>query len=91
MLPTLPLYSFGRKSKQTNILQIHIFSHLDLEKLEGHLDAKRQKQQEARDPLLRSLQELVDSFHSTADILTNSVEKNLGALMKKELHDHNDK
>lgn len=58
-----------------------------LEHLSKHLDGKRQKQQEAQDPLLGHLQELIQSFQATADRLTSGVETNLEALMQKQLCD----
>ena len=62
-------------------------SFSDLERLENHLDAKRQKQVDLQDPLISSLQDLVHSFQGTADRLTTGVEVNLEALMQKQLRD----
>lgn len=62
-----------------------------LERLEGHLESRRQKQQEKQDPLINNLQDLVHSFQGTADRLTSGVETNLEALMQKQLRDATDR
>ena len=75
-------------------LELHLLPFsisVDLEKLEQHLETKKQRQQELQTPLITNLQDLVNSFQGTADRLTSGVEMNLEALMQKQLREATDR
>ena len=49
---------------------------IDLEKLEGHLETKRQKQEDKIEPLVATLREIINKFHHTTDRLSNPSQVN---------------
>ncbi len=56
----------------------------DFDKLDSHFENGKQRQLEMRDPVLKSLQGLVQTLEDTADRLTGS-EGNLVALLSREI------
>ena len=58
----------------------------DFQKLDGHFEAKKQKQSDSRDPVLKQMQDLSQTFQDTADRLTG-IERNLEILMQKQIAD----
>ena len=54
--------------------------------MDGYFEARRQKQSDSRDPVLKQMQDLSQTFQDTADRLTG-IERNLEILMQKQISD----
>lgn len=56
------------------------------QKMDGYFETRKQKQVESRDPVLKQMQDLSQTFQDTADRLTG-IESNLQILMQKQISD----
>lgn len=56
-----------------------------IQQLEAHAKSRKQREQEARDPVVGQLQQMVDSFQSSNDQLTNSVTASVRAEVQHQL------
>ena len=54
--------------------------------MDGYFETRKQKQAESRDPVLKQMQDLSQTFQDTADRLTG-IESNLQILMQKQISD----
>ena len=54
--------------------------------MDGYFETRKQKQVESRDPVLKQMQDLSQTFQDTADRLTG-IESNLQILMQKQISD----
>ncbi|MEE6499549.1 hypothetical protein FKM82_003494 [Ascaphus truei] len=57
-----------------------------MQQLETHLKTKKAQEQEARDPLLAQLQQLIESFQSTAEQLSSNLTGNVRTEVQHQLH-----
>lgn len=61
-------------------------THEYIQQLESHLKNRKQREHDARDPLIGQLQQLVDSFQSSTDQLANAVTANVRSEVQHQLH-----
>uniref|UniRef100_A0A8D3E0T1 Enhancer of mRNA-decapping protein 4 n=1 Tax=Scophthalmus maximus TaxID=52904 RepID=A0A8D3E0T1_SCOMX len=60
-------------------------THEYIQQLETHVKNKKQREQEARDPIIGQLQQMVDSFQSTSDQLANNITSNVRAEVQHQI------
>lgn len=58
----------------------------DIQQLETHLKNKKVREQEARDPLLNQLRQLISTFQSTTEQLASTVAASVHAEVQHQLH-----
>ncbi|XP_064193513.1 enhancer of mRNA-decapping protein 4 isoform X2 [Anguilla rostrata] len=61
-------------------------THEYIQQLESHLKNRKQREHDARDPLIGQLQQLVDSFQTSSDQLANSVTASVRSEVQHQLH-----
>ncbi|XP_061102510.1 enhancer of mRNA-decapping protein 4 isoform X3 [Conger conger] len=61
-------------------------THEYIQQLESHLKNRKQREQDARDPLIGQLQQLVDSFQSSSDQLASNVTASVRSEVQHQLH-----
>ncbi|CAL9697140.1 unnamed protein product [Knipowitschia caucasica] len=52
-------------------------THEYIQQVETHLNNKKQREQEARDPMIAHLQQMIDSFRNSTEQLSNSITANV--------------
>lgn len=58
----------------------------DIQQLETHMKNKKAREQEARDPLLNQLRQLISTFQSTTEQLASTVTASIHAEVQHQLH-----
>lgn len=56
-----------------------------IQQLEGHVKNRKQKEQEARDPMIVQLQQMIDSFQNSTEQLSNSITANVRAEVQHQV------
>uniref|UniRef100_A0A673A3V8 Enhancer of mRNA-decapping protein 4 n=1 Tax=Sphaeramia orbicularis TaxID=375764 RepID=A0A673A3V8_9TELE len=56
-----------------------------IQQLETHMKNRKQREQEARDPVVGQLQQMIDSFQSSTDQLTNNITANVRAEVQHQV------
>uniref|UniRef100_A0A667WLN5 Enhancer of mRNA-decapping protein 4 n=1 Tax=Myripristis murdjan TaxID=586833 RepID=A0A667WLN5_9TELE len=56
-----------------------------IQQLEAHVKNRKQREQEARDPVIDQLQQMIDSFQSSTDQLANSITASMRADVQHQL------
>lgn len=56
-----------------------------IQQLESHMKSRKQREQEARDPVLGQLQQMIDSFQSSTDQLANTITANVRAEVQHQV------
>ncbi|CAN9499445.1 unnamed protein product [Ophioblennius macclurei] len=56
-----------------------------IQQLETHMKNRKQREQDARDPVLGQLQQMIDSFQSSTDQLTNNITANVRAEVQHQV------
>lgn len=62
-----------------------IFSCADIQQLETHVKNRKQREQDARDPMISQLQQMMDSFQSSTDQLTNNITATVRAEVQNQV------
>lgn len=57
----------------------------DIQQLEAHVKNRKQREQEAREPLVVQLQQMIDGFQSSTDQLTNNITANVRAEVQHQV------
>lgn len=68
---------------RTNFLSTFIF--VDIQQLETHMKNRKQREQEARDPMIGQLQQMIDGFQSSSDQLANNITANVRAEVQHQI------
>lgn len=81
----------GRTRQQRFLLSPRPVSHdffrrADIQQLESHLKSKKQRELEARDPLIGQLQQMVDALQSSTDQLAATVTASVRSEVQHQLH-----
>ncbi|XP_063053515.1 enhancer of mRNA-decapping protein 4 isoform X3 [Engraulis encrasicolus] len=61
-------------------------THEYIQQLESHVKSRKQREQEARDPVIGQLQQMIDTFQSSTDQLANSVTASVRSEVQHQLH-----
>ncbi|KAI1889983.1 hypothetical protein AGOR_G00168530 [Albula goreensis] len=61
-------------------------THEYIQQLESHLKNKKQREHEARDPLIGQLQQMIDTFQSSTDQLASNVTASVRTEVQHQLH-----
>uniref|UniRef100_A0AAQ5ZDP6 Enhancer of mRNA-decapping protein 4 n=1 Tax=Amphiprion ocellaris TaxID=80972 RepID=A0AAQ5ZDP6_AMPOC len=56
-----------------------------IQQLETHMKSRKQREQEARDPMIGELQQMIDGFQSSTDQLANNVTANVRAEVQHQI------
>lgn len=56
-----------------------------IQQLETHMKSRKQREQEARDPMIGQLQQMIDGFQSSTDQLANNVTANVRAEVQHQI------
>ncbi|KAF7660134.1 hypothetical protein LDENG_00287480 [Lucifuga dentata] len=56
-----------------------------IQQLEAHVKNKKQREQESRDPVVGQLQQMIDSFQSSTDQLTNNITTTVRAEVQQQI------
>lgn len=73
----------------TTVLSAEMSSSLavaDIQQLETHMKNKKAREQEARDPLLNQLRQLISTFQSSTEQLASTIAANIHAEVQHQLH-----
>ncbi|XP_036399584.1 enhancer of mRNA-decapping protein 4 isoform X1 [Megalops cyprinoides] len=61
-------------------------THEYIQQLESHLKNKKQREHDARDPVIGQLQQMIDTFQNTTDQLASSVTASVRSEVQHQLH-----
>lgn len=63
-----------------------LFSSVDIQQLETHVKNKKQHEQEARDPMIGQLQQMIDTFQNSTDQLATTITASVRSEVQHQLH-----
>lgn len=62
-----------------------LFVPADIQQLDAHMKNKKQREQEARDPMITQLQQMIDGFQSSTDQLASSITATVRAEVQHQM------
>lgn len=66
-------------------MRVSSFISADMQQLETHMKNRKQREQEARDPMIGQLQQMVDTFQSSTDQLANNITATVRAEVQHQM------
>lgn len=57
----------------------------DIQQLETHMKSRKQRELEARDPMVGQLQQMIDSFQTSTDQLASNITTNIRAEVQHQI------
>ena len=63
-----------------------LLSPTDIQQLETHVKNRKQREQEARDPVIGQLQQMMESFQNSTDQLASTVTASVRSEVQHQLH-----
>lgn len=57
----------------------------DIQQLDTHMQNRKQREQETRDPVITQLQQMIDSFQSSTDQLANNITSTVRAEVQHQV------